>query len=97
MTTAKKPASTAPMDRKKTCLTAMPPFGCPVSAVFVARIFAPAIIDNDFVFLGGFVEKPRQQLFAVPAFRRHLSWFGFLAYLINRQDFKSNWAFAASL
>src|SRR5512143_2114598 len=46
--------------------------GGPVASMFVARVLAPAIVDDNFVLYGRFVEQPRQEFWAAPLGRREV-------------------------
>src|SRR3569833_1902516 len=41
-------------------------FGSPVASVLVARVFAPAVVDDDFVFDRRVIEEPGKQFGTVP-------------------------------
>ena len=40
--------------------------------MFVAAVFAPTVVDDDFFLRGGFVKQPREELFGFPVFGRHV-------------------------
>src|ERR1700692_4190600 len=45
---------------------------CPIDAVLVARVTAPAIVNDDLIFYRRLVVKPSQQFGAAPLIRGHL-------------------------